>query len=73
MTEWISNVNIPSCQLMVGMGVPLYRIPDIRRLFGKDPKGVSPIDFENEPQVEPSGAASLNTCKYRFNHLQTRR
>lgn len=24
-TEWISNVNIPSVQLMVACGVPLYR------------------------------------------------
>ena len=54
-TEWISNVNIPSCQLLIGMGVPLYRIPDIRRLFGKDPSGASPIDFDREPQVAPSG------------------
>ena len=63
MTEWISGVNIPSCQLMIGMGVPLYRIPDIRRLFGKDPKGTSPIDFDAEPQVPPSGAAlSFHFC-----------
>lgn len=56
MTEWISGVNIPSCQLMIGMGVPLHRIPDIRRLFGKDPKGTAPIDFEGDAQIPPSGA-----------------
>ena len=55
MTEWISGVNIPSCQLMIGMGVPLHRIPDIRRLFGKDPKGTGPIDFEADAQIPPSG------------------
>lgn len=55
MTEWISGVNIPSCQLMIGMGVPLHRIPDIRRLFGKDPKGTSPIDYDAEAQIPPSG------------------
>ena len=54
-TEWISGVNIPSCQLMIGMGVPLYRIPDIRRLYGKEPKGISPMDFEMEQQIPPSG------------------
>ncbi|EIE18073.1 hypothetical protein COCSUDRAFT_26470 [Coccomyxa subellipsoidea C-169] len=54
-TEWISGVNIPSCQLMIGMGVPLHRIPDIRRLFGKDPKGTSPIDYDAEAQIPPSG------------------
>ena len=55
-TEWISGVNIPSCQLMIGMGVPLHRLPDIRRLYGKDPWGTSTIDFENDPQIAPSGA-----------------
>ena len=54
-TEWISGVNIPSCQLMVGMGVPLYRIPDVRRMYGKDPAGVDAIDFEKDQQVAPSG------------------
>ena len=54
-TEWISHVNIPSCQLLIGMGVPLNRIPDIRRVFGKDPMGIGAIDFDNEPQLPPSG------------------
>ena len=54
-TEWISGVNIPSCQLMVGMGVPLHRIPDIRRLYGRDPAGTDAIDFEGDPQLPPSG------------------
>lgn len=35
MTEWISNVNIPAAQLMIGMGVPLHQIPDLRRLHGQ--------------------------------------
>ena len=56
-TEWISHVNIPSCQLLIGMGVPLHRIPDIRRVFGKDPMGIGAIDFDNEPQIPPSGAS----------------
>lgn len=42
-TEWISGVNIPSCQVMIGMGIRLERMPDIRRLFGKDPRGSDPI------------------------------
>lgn len=57
MTEWISGVNIPSCQLMIGMGVPLHRLPDIRRLFGKDAWGTTTIDFDKDPQIPPSGAA----------------
>jgi len=54
-TEWISLVNIPSCQLMIGMGIPLHRISDIRRLFMRDPLGDDEIDFENDPQAPPSG------------------
>ena len=57
MTEWISGVNIPACQLLIGMGVPLYRIPDIRRLYGKDPTEDEVINFEEDPQLSPSGAA----------------
>ncbi len=33
MTEGITGVNIPACQLMVGMGIPLWRMPAIRALF----------------------------------------
>ena len=55
MTEWISGVNIPSCQLLIGMGIPLHRIPDIRRMYGRDPKGSDPIDFEQEQQIPASG------------------
>ncbi|KAL3149360.1 hypothetical protein ABBQ32_002163 [Trebouxia sp. C0010 RCD-2024] len=55
-TEWISGVNIPSCQVMIGMGIRLERMPDIRRLFGKDPRGSDPIEFEREAQVQPHGA-----------------
>ena len=33
-TEQISNVNLPAAQLNVAMGIPLDRIPEIRRLYG---------------------------------------
>lgn len=55
-TEWISGVNIPACQLLIAQGVPLHAIPEIRRLYGKDPEGTDPIDFENvEARAPPSG------------------
>lgn len=54
-TEMISGVNIPAAQMMIGMGIPLYRIPDIRNLFGKDPNGASAINFETDPQIDPLG------------------
>lgn len=42
------------------MGVPLNRIPDIRRLYGLDPNGTSTINFDVDPQVEPSGMLALS-------------
>jgi len=55
-TEWISGVNIPACQLLIAQGVPLHAIPDIRRLYGKDAEGTDPIDFENiSARAPPSG------------------
>ncbi|KDD75680.1 L chain of carbamoyl-phosphate synthase, partial [Helicosporidium sp. ATCC 50920] len=55
-TEWISGVNLPAAQLLVGAGVPLHRIPDLRRLWGADVEGDSPLDFDNlAPRAAPSG------------------
>ncbi len=49
-TEGITGVNIPACQLLVGMGVPLWRIPAIRALYGQDPAGEDAFDLESTPQ-----------------------
>ena len=55
-TEWISGVNIPACQLLIAQGVPLHAIPDIRRLFGKDINGKGSIDFDDtSSRTQPSG------------------
>jgi acetyl-CoA carboxylase/biotin carboxylase 1 len=54
-TEGITGVNIPSCQVMIGMGVPLYRIPAIRALYGQDPKASTPFDLETTPQKVEEG------------------
>ena len=35
-TEGITDVNVPAAQLMIGMGIPLWRMPGVRGLFGKD-------------------------------------
>ena len=48
MTEMITNINIPSCMVMVGMGIPLHRIPDVRRLYGLDPNDTEPFDLDVE-------------------------
>ena len=48
-TEGITGVNMPATQLQVAMGIPLYNIPEIRRLYGKpDIYGTDPIDFIEE-------------------------
>lgn len=48
-TEMVSDVNLPACQLQIGMGVPLYRLKDIRLLYGESPWGSAIIDFDNPP------------------------
>ena len=48
-TEGITLVNMPATQLQVAMGIPLYNIPQIRRLYGKeDMYGTDKIDFLEE-------------------------
>ncbi|KAL1273892.1 hypothetical protein QQF64_026706, partial [Cirrhinus molitorella] len=51
-TEMIADVNLPAAQLQIAMGIPLYRIKDIRVLFGETPWGDSPINFES-PECIP--------------------
>ena len=52
-TEGITNVNLPATQLQVAMGIPLNRIPDIRRFYGRDPEDDSDIDFMEEDYTLP--------------------
>jgi len=48
-TEGITGVNMPATQLQVAMGIPLYNIPQIRNLYGKeDIYGLDKIDFMTE-------------------------
>ncbi|KAH9601062.1 Biotin/lipoyl attachment [Trypanosoma melophagium] len=44
-SELISGVNLPAALLCVGMGVPLYRVPEVRSFFGERPYETTPIDF----------------------------
>jgi biotin carboxylase/acetyl-CoA carboxylase carboxyltransferase component len=53
-TEMVTGVNLPACQVLVAMGVPLHRIPEIRLLYAKEPYGDSPIDFEKDQKRDPS-------------------
>lgn len=44
-TEMVSDVNLPAAQLQIAMGLPLYRIKDIRVLYGLPAWDDCPIDF----------------------------
>ena len=64
-TEGITGVNLPSCQLLVGMGVPLWRIPSIRQLYGKDAHGTERFDLDATPQRPADGhvvAVRITRC-----------
>lgn len=41
------QVNLPAAQLQVAMGLPLHLIPDVRKMYGKEPYGMEDIDFDN--------------------------
>jgi acetyl-CoA carboxylase/biotin carboxylase 1 len=48
-TEGITGVNMPATQLQVAMGIPLNKIPEIRRFYGRpDMYGDDKIDFLGE-------------------------
>jgi acetyl-CoA carboxylase/biotin carboxylase 1 len=52
-TEGITNVNMLATQLQVVMGIPLYNIPEVRRLYGRaDMYGKDKIDFLEEDYNE---------------------
>ncbi|XP_036953486.1 acetyl-CoA carboxylase isoform X2 [Acanthopagrus latus] len=52
-TEMIGDVNLPAAQLQIAMGIPLYRIKDIRLLYGEPPWGDTIINFDT-PECMPS-------------------
>ena len=62
-TEMITRVNLPAAQLQVAMGIPLYHIPEIRELYGKNrfednadvASGNSKIDFGVTERVPAYG------------------
>lgn len=54
-TEGITNINLPALQLQVSMGIPLYRIPEVREFYGKsDIHGSDKIDFFEDKYVYPA-------------------
>jgi acetyl-CoA carboxylase / biotin carboxylase 1 len=68
-TEMVSGVNLPVAQLQVAMGIPLYRIRDIRLLYGVDPKTATEIDFtfksseSEQTQRRPTAKGHCTACR----------
>ena len=54
-TELISDVNLPACQLCIGMGLRLDMIPHIRAMYQHDPDASDHIDFEKQEPRAPKG------------------
>ena len=65
MTEWLSGVNIPACQLMIGMGVPLHSMHEIVSLFNV-PEGQQRVNFDKDPQVRMHALHACSTCMSPF-------
>ncbi|XP_044511977.1 acetyl-CoA carboxylase 1-like [Mangifera indica] len=65
-TEWIAEVSLPAAQVSVGMGIPLWQIPEIRRFYGMQHGGgydawrktsvvATPFDFDKAESTRPKG------------------
>ncbi|KAG2305142.1 hypothetical protein Bca52824_033793 [Brassica carinata] len=62
-TERIADINLPAAQVAVGMGIPLWKIPEIRRFYGIEHDSwrkttsleTSPFDFDKAESVRPKG------------------
>ncbi|XP_062184107.1 acetyl-CoA carboxylase 2-like isoform X3 [Phragmites australis] len=65
-TEWIAEVNLPAAQVSVGMGIPLWQIPEIRRFYGMEHGGgydiwrktaalATPFNFDEVDSQWPKG------------------
>ncbi|CAC5416434.1 ACACA [Mytilus coruscus] len=52
-TEMVADINLPAAQLQIAMGLPLYRLKDIRNMYSLDPWEPTIIDFE-QPTYKPS-------------------
>ncbi|XP_072977660.1 acetyl-CoA carboxylase 1-like isoform X1 [Typha angustifolia] len=75
-TEWIAEINLPAAQVAVGMGIPLWQIPEIRRFFGVEHGGgydgwkktsvlATPFNFDKAVSIMPKGhcVAVRVTCE----------
>ncbi|KZV28923.1 hypothetical protein F511_13718 [Dorcoceras hygrometricum] len=65
-TEWIAQVSLPAAQVAIGMGIPLWKIPEIRRFYGIENGGEysswrktatvsTPFNFDKAEATRPKG------------------
>ncbi|CAI7906126.1 unnamed protein product [Closterium sp. NIES-54] len=63
-TEWIAGVNLPATQLSIAMGIPLFRLPEIRRFYAQGGGGSSDwrscadldsFNFDDVTTTKPKG------------------
>nr|ACZ50637.1 homomeric acetyl-CoA carboxylase [Arachis hypogaea] len=65
-TEWIAEINLPAAQVAIGMGIPLWQLPEIRRFYGVEHGGgndawrktsalATPFDFDKAQSTKPKG------------------
>lgn len=63
-TEMVSGVNIPAAQLMIAMGIPLHRVPDIRALYRYERHGTDEIPFAQPPMEHvPKPVGHVIACR----------
>ena len=70
-SEMVSGVNLPAAQLQVAMGIPLYRMMEIRSLYGMPKLGVDPIPFDDvklgpvsgEELAKPTPRGAVVACR----------
>lgn len=60
-TEEITGVNLPASQLQIAMGIPMHRIPEIRKFYGQDPYGDTAINFAEQKRIPPKYVLYLFT------------
>ncbi|MAI24934.1 MAG: hypothetical protein CMN75_02780, partial [Spirochaeta sp.] len=51
-TEGVTGVNLPATQLQVAMGIPLPKMPEVRRLYGIDESDTSTVLDLDDPNTK---------------------
>ena len=60
-TEMITGMNLPACQLQISMGIPLHKIPDVQRFYKMD------VDFDKPGHTQGHCIAARITAEDPYN------